>query len=178
MEMRIYHIDGSMSVIMEEPMLRHTRRALLRSAGVIAVGIGLASCAEAAARPVPMVVRRNPGCGCCEVWTEQMRASGRFNVATEDDPDLATLKASRGIPRDLVSCHTALVGDYVIEGHVPLADIVRLLDEQPAIAGMAVGGMPLGSPGMEQPGGGNEAFDVVAFTSEGERRVFSHHPAR
>lgn len=136
-----------------------------------------AGCAEAAAHPVPMAVRRNPGCGCCEAWTEQMRASGRFIVTSADDPDLAAFKSARGVPSDLASCHTAIVGNYVVEGHVPLADIVRLLDERPAVAGIAVGGMPMGSPGMEQPGGGNEAYDVVAFTSGGQRSVFSHHPA-
>lgn len=140
--------------------------------------MGLAGRAEAAARPVPLAVRRNPGCGCCEAWTEQMHASARFIVTTQDDPDLAAFKSARGVPADLASCHTAIVGDYVVEGHVPSADIVRLLDERPAIGGIAVGGMPMGSPGMEQPGGGNEAYDVVAFTSGGQRSVFSHHPAR
>ena len=163
---------------MEEPVHLQSRRAVLGGAGSALVLAGLAGCADAAARPVPMAVRRNPGCGCCEAWTEQMRASGRFIVTTEDDPDLAAFKSARGVPRDLASCHTAIVGDYVIEGHVPLADVVRMLDERPAIAGIGVGGMPVGSPGMEQPGGGNEAYDVVAFTSGGERSVFSHYPAR
>lgn len=107
-----------------------------------------------------------------------MRASGRFIVTTSDDPDLASFKSARGVPADLVSCHTAIVGDYVVEGHVPLADVVRLLDERPAILGIGVGGMPMGSPGMEQPGGGNEAFDVIAFGADGQRRVFAHYPAR
>lgn len=162
---------------MEKPVLRQSRRTLLAGAGAVLVG-SLAGCADAAARPVPLAVRRNPGCGCCEVWTEQMRASGRFIVTTEDDPNLAAFKSARGVPADLASCHTAVVGDYVVEGHVPLADVVRLLEERPQIAGIAVGGMPMGPPGMEQPGGGNEAYDVVAFTSTGVRRVFSHYPAR
>lgn len=157
--------------------LRHTRRALLIGAGSV-TALAIAGCTQAAAAPVPMAVRRNPGCGCCEAWTEQMRASGRFIVTSADDPDLAAFKTARGVPADLASCHTAIVGGYVVEGHVPLADVVRLLDERPAIAGIAVGAMPLGSPGMEQPGGGNEAYDVMAFTSGGERSVFSHHPAR
>jgi len=163
---------------MKNPVLLQTRRAILVGAGSALAAVSLAGCAEAAARPVPMAVRRNPGCGCCEVWTEQMRASGRFIVTTEDDPNLAAFKTARGVPADLASCHTAIVGDYVVEGHVPLADIVRLLEERPQIAGIAVGGMPMGSPGMEQPGGGNEAYDVVAFTSGGGRSVFSHYPAR
>jgi hypothetical protein len=162
---------------METSVLLSTRRALLAGAGSLAV-LSVAGCSEAAARPVPMAVRRNPGCGCCEVWTEQMRASGRFIVTTQDDPDLAAFKNARGVPADLASCHTAIVGDYVVEGHVPLEDVVRLLEERPQVAGVAVGGMPMGSPGMEQPGGGNEAYDVVAFTSGGERSVFSYYPAR
>jgi len=162
---------------MEKPLHLHTRRRLLTGTGAIFVAGGLAACAEAAAQPVPMAVRRNPGCGCCEAWTEQMRASGRFIVTSADDPDLAAFKSARGVPADLVSCHTAVVGDYVVEGHVPLADVVRLLEQRPAIAGIAVGGMPAGSPGMEQPGGGNEAYDVTAFTSGGERSVFSRYPA-
>jgi len=148
--------------MMEKPVHLQSRRALLGGAGAVLIG-GLAGCAEAAARPVPMAVRRNPGCGCCEVWTEQMRASGRFIVTTQDDPDLAAFKSARGVPADLASCHTAVVGDYVVEGHVPLADVVRLLDERPEIAGIAVGGMPMGSPGMEQPGGGNEAYGCRGF---------------
>ena len=162
---------------MKTSAFRQTRRALLAGAGSLAA-LSIASCAQAAAQPVPLAVRRNPGCGCCEAWTEQMRASGRFIVTTEDDPDLAAFKNARGVPADLASCHTAVVGDYVVEGHVPLADVLRLIDERPTIAGIAVGGMPMGSPGMEQPGGGNEAYDVVAFTSGGERSVFSHYPAR
>ena len=162
---------------MEKPILLQTRRALLAGAGSGLAVVSVPGCAQAAARPVPMAVRRNPGCGCCEVWTQQMRVSGRFVVTTRDDPDLAAFKNERAVPADLASCHTAIVGDYVVEGHVPLADIVRLLDERPAIAGIAVGGMPMGSPGMEQPGGGNEAYDVVAFTSSGERSVFAHYSA-
>lgn len=163
---------------MEKPVHLQSRRALLGAVGSALLAAGLAGCAEADARPVPLAVRRDPGCGCCEVWTEQMRASERFIVTTQDDPDLAAFKSARGVPVDLTSCHTAIVGDYVVEGHVPLADVVRLLEERPQIAGIAVGGMPMGSPGMEQPGGGNEAYDVVAFTSGGERNVFSHYPAR
>lgn len=162
---------------MEKSVHLQSRRTILGAAGSALLLAGLAGCAEAAADPVPMAVRRNPGCGCCEAWTEQIRASGRFIVTTQDDPDLAAFKSARGVPADLVSCHTAIVGDYVVEGHVPLADVVRLLEERPSITGVAVGGMPMGSPGMEQSGGGNEAYDVVAFTSGGQRSVFSHYRA-
>src|SRR5688572_28584360 len=110
---------------MEKPVLSQTRRALLAGAGSM-FAASIAGCAQASQRPAPMAVRRNPGCGCCEAWTEQMRASGRFIVTTEDDPDLAAFKSARGVPTELASCHTAIVGDYVVEGHVPLADVVRL----------------------------------------------------
>lgn len=153
-----------------------SRRIVLAGIGS-AAAFALAACAEASARPVPMAVRRNPGCGCCEAWIEQMRASGRFIVTSADDPDIMTFKAAHGVPTDLASCHTAVVGDYVVEGHAPLGDVVRLLDERPSIAGIAVGGMPMGSPGMEQPGGVKEAYDVMAFTTGRARYVFSHYPA-
>lgn len=163
---------------MERPIRAQSRRTLLAGTASFLFAAGLSGCADASARPVPMVVRRNPGCGCCEVWTDQMRASGRFIVTTQDDSNLAAFKSARGVPGELTSCHTAIVGDYVVEGHVPLADVVRMLDARPAIAGIAVGGMPIGSLGMERPGGGNEAYDVVAFTSNGQRSVFAHYPAR
>jgi hypothetical protein len=153
-----------------------TRRAVL--AGAASAGVfGLVACAEAAARPVPMAVRRNPGCGCCEVWTEQMRASGRFIVTSADDPDIMSFKAARGVPADLASCHTAVVGDYLVEGHVPLSDVLRLLDERPPIAGIAVGGMPMGSPGMEQADGAQEPYNVIAFDAGGARSVFAAYPS-
>ncbi|PZO52822.1 MAG: hypothetical protein DCF16_08485 [Alphaproteobacteria bacterium] len=165
---------------MAKSRLHPSRRCLLTLAGLGAATLALgalAGCGNAAAEPLPMAVRRNPGCGCCEAWRRQMEASGRFIVTTQDDPALNAFKQARGVPADLASCHTAVVGDYVVEGHVPLADVLRLLDERPAVLGIAVGGMPMGSPGMEQPGGGNEAYDVIAFDAGGGRHVFTHHPA-
>lgn len=162
---------------MTKPLFPQSRRAFVTGASLVLASSALGGCGEASADPVPMSVRRNPACGCCEAWTEQMRASGRFIVTSEDDADLAGFKTARGVPADLASCHTAIVGDYVVEGHVPLADVLRMLDERPSILGIAVGGMPMGSPGMEQPGGGNEAFDVIAFGASGQRRVFAHYPA-
>ena len=94
---------------MEKPVLSPSRRALLGGAGAVLIGMGLAGCAEAAARPVPMAVRRNPGCGCCEAWTEQMRASGRFIITTEDDANLAAFKSAR-----VYSCFGAVKSSSVV----------------------------------------------------------------
>ena len=88
---------------------------------------------------------------------------------------LNDLKTTRGIPQKLRSCHTALVGGYVVEGHVPAADVKRLLKERPPIAGIAVPGMPAGSPGMEVPGGRVQLYDVIAFARDGSTRVFASH---
>ena len=92
-----------------------------------------------------------------------------------DVPNVLPLKRRAGIPPSLSSCHTAIVGDYVIEGHVPAADIARLLHERPRIAGLAVPGMPIGSPGMEVPGRPVQRYDVIAFERNGNAEVFSSH---
>jgi hypothetical protein len=103
-----------------------------------------------------------------------MREQG-FVVQTTDTGDLDTIKASHGVPRQMQSCHTALVDGYVIEGHVPAADVQRLLKERPAIAGLAVPGMPIGSPGMEMPGVQAQPYEVMAFERDGGARVFARH---
>jgi hypothetical protein len=106
---------------------------------------------------------------------DHLRTNG-FKVQAHDvsRDRLDTLAGEAGVPRELGSCHTAKVGGYALEGHVPAADIGRLLRERPAVAGLAVPGMPVGSPGMEM-GSQRDAYDVVAFTRDGRRRVFSHY---
>ena len=106
---------------------------------------------------------------------QHLRANG-FQVEAENvsDTRLAAIEREAGIGDDLVSCHTAKVGGYVVEGHVPAADIERMLKERPAIAGIAVPGMPIGSPGMEQ-GGRKDAYNVIAFTKAGKNSVFAKH---
>ncbi len=118
---------------------------------------------------------RNPGCGCCEKWVEMLKAAG-FEVNMQDDADLAARRVAAGVPDDLAGCHTALLGEYVIEGHVPLAEIEKLLAEKPAIRGIAVPGMPMGSPGMEM-GESRDAYDVVAFAADGTRSIFATYAA-
>lgn len=132
------------------------------------------SIARAANLPA-IVAYRNPGCGCCEKWAEQLKAAG-FDVSMQDDPDLSARRAVAGVPDDLAGCHTALMGDYVIEGHVPLAEIEKLISEKPAIRGIAVPGMPTGSPGMEM-GESRDAYEVVAFAADGTRIVFAKYAA-
>jgi hypothetical protein len=127
------------------------------------------------AAPPSVVVYKTPTCGCCSNWVAHLKAHG-FQVQANDvsDAQVRAVGASAGVTDDLASCHTAKVGGYTVEGHVPAADIQRMLKEKPAIAGIAAPGMPMGSPGMEQ-GGRKEAYDVIAFTKDGKRSVFAKH---
>ena len=131
--------------------------------GVLLSGGAFLMVGQATADPTTIQVYKTPTCGCCTLWIDHLRASG-FVVEATDLPDLRTLKAMNGVPNELSSCHTATVDGYVIEGHVPASDIRRLLAERPKIAGLAVPGMPMGSPGMEHPDATrHEAYDVIAF---------------
>ncbi len=126
------------------------------------------------AQPLPEVVmHKDPNCGCCGKWVEHLEANG-FKVKTVPEKDMQAVKNRLGVPERLGSCHTAKVGNYVIEGHVPAAAIKRLLREKPAVAGLSVPGMPAGSPGMEVPGK-QDAYDVVAFDKAGKSTVFESH---
>jgi hypothetical protein len=124
---------------------------------------------------LPIVdVYKSPTCGCCANWVDHLREAG-FEVRTTDMRDLTDFKASQSVPRHVESCHTALVDGYVVEGHVPASDIQRLLRERPAITGVAVPGMPIGSPGMEVPGTRGQPYDVIAFDENGHTDVFASH---
>jgi hypothetical protein len=119
-----------------------------------------------------VVVSKDPNCGCCTGWVEHLRASG-FTVDVRDLPDLGPVKERLGVPPDLAACHTAEVGGYVIEGHVPAHAIRRLLREKPPARGLAVPGMPTGSPGMEVPGSAPEEYAVILFGPQ--RRTFARY---
>ncbi len=120
---------------------------------------------------------RDDGCMCCSSWAEQMEATGRFRVAMFDAGDLPSFKRSVGVPVGMAGCHTALVESYVIEGHVPAEDILRLLDEKPkGVLGLVVPGMPRGAPGMEQPNGTKDAFVVWAFKVGDVKEEFASYP--
>src|SRR5262245_6862889 len=121
-----------------------------------------------------MTVQRDPGCGCCLNWVAHLQKAG-FKVLVTESPVMDKVKDQRGVPKDARSCHTGVVDGYVIEGHVPVADIQRLLKERPAVVGLAVPGMPAGSPGMEVSNGRVQPYDVVAFDKSGKTTVFASH---
>lgn len=120
-------------------------------------------------KPV-MRVRKNPGCGCCDQWVEHLEKLG-FEITVTEDPKLHEYKQSLGVPREVVSCHTGVVDGYVVEGHVPGDLVQRMLREKPQIIGIGVGGMPMGSPGMEGPR--KDPYDVIAFTKDGTMMVYA-----
>lgn len=130
--------------------------------------------AARAAAPAPAIaVWRTPTCGCCGAWVRHLEAAGFSATVTVQD-DLAPIKRQHGITPAVESCHTAAVAGYVIEGHVPAADIVRLLRERPAgVRGLAVPGMPAGSPGMEGPVA--EPYATLALRGDGTTVVFARH---
>jgi hypothetical protein len=136
--------------------------------------------AQAAAAPgepsnaeLPVVyVYKTPTCGCCADWVTHIEQAG-FRAEVQDLNDLRMIKERAGVPHQLESCHTSLVGDYVVEGHVPASTMRRMLLERPAIAGIAVPGMPMGSPGMEGPW--KDRYDVIAFTRDGRGMVYESH---
>ena len=136
----------------------------------------LSTIAIAVQRPAAPVVEvfKSPTCGCCSKWVEHMRSSG-FEVRATNVSDLSTVKKTHGVPENLLSCHTATVDGYVIEGHVPAADVRRVLKERPAVAGIAVADMPAGSPGMEVEGVKAQPFNVMSFDKQGKTQVFARH---
>jgi hypothetical protein len=119
-------------------------------------------------------VYKSATCGCCSKWVEHLQTHG-FTVRTTDSDDVNAIKTQHRVPRQVQSCHTARVDGYVLEGHVPAVDVQRLLKERPAIAGLAVAGMPIGSPGMEVPGVKAHRYDVIAFDKNGGTRAFAAH---
>jgi hypothetical protein len=120
--------------------------------------------------PVEMTVYRSPTCGCCGKWLEHMKQDG-FVVKDIQTEDMDAIKRQHGVPDNLKSCHTALVGGYVVEGHVPASDIRSLLEKKPAVVGVSVPGMPAGTPGMEM-GGRKDPYAVVQFDKNGQATVF------
>ena len=119
-------------------------------------------------------VYRSPTWGCCGDWITYVEKNG-YTVAVKDTNDLSAVKAQYKVPPTLQSCHTAIVDGYIIEGHVPIEDIERLLADKPEITGLAVPGMPIGSPGMEVAGAESQPFDVIAFDKSGNMEVFASY---
>lgn len=148
---------------------RSLRKSLLGTAL-----LALAACSNAA-QAASYTMFRDPGCGCCLKWTEHFEEGMDAQVTTANSTDMAEVKMDRGVPRELWSCHTMEVEGYIIEGHVPADAIEKLLRERPpGVAGLAVPGMPVGSPGMEV-GDRIQPYDVIAFGSGG-LKVFASYP--
>lgn len=129
--------------------------------------------APAAAVAATIAVHKTPACGCCVAWIEHLRANG-FKVTVTDHQDLTPVARRLGVPDILRACHSATVGGYAIEGHVPAADIQKLLRARPVAAGLAVPGMPIGAPGMEH-GAHKEPYATMIFDRKGKSRIFARH---
>ena len=145
-----------------------------------AATLGYSKLGSASSLDKVVTVWKTPSCGCCKDWVIHLRKEG-FHVVTNDVSDTAPVRQKLGLPAQFGSCHTAQVGGYVIEGHVPAREIRRLLREKPVAIGLAVPGMPVGSPGMEMPGemmGVRDAFDVVLVTPDGRSRVYESYAAK
>lgn len=131
----------------------------------------------AAAFTADIIVHRDPGCGCCAKWAMILKQQLGRPVRIVDDHQRALVQKRAGVPPKLISCHTAIVDGLVFEGHVPIVDMKQLLKQRPkGVKGLAVAGMPIGSPGMEVPGTPNQSFTVVAFGSGGQRLFARHGP--
>lgn len=127
-----------------------------------------------AATAAPPVVYRSPTCGCCGLWVDHMIRAG-YRLRTVMVDDLAAVRRRHGVPDAFASCHTAVIGGYAIEGHIPADDVTALLRRQPEAIGLAVPGMPVGAPGMEQPNGEREAFASILLLPGGRTRTFVQH---
>lgn len=152
---------------MNEPFTRH---ALSRRGFVLGLcALPLLAAGAHAAAPLPVMrVTRDPNCGCCGLWVDYLREAG-FTVEVTESANLGAVRRRLGVPNDLASCHTAQIGGYAIEGHVPEPAIRRLLGEKPYARGLAVPGMPQSSPGMDVPGADDE-YDVILFGNAGRKR--------
>ena len=152
------------------------KRASFLTACALLVTAAAVVVAQRGQAPPVVEVYKDPSCGCCAKWVAHLEAAGFTTKVTEmPNAKLAEFKTTHGVPQAARSCHTGLVGGYAIEGHVPAADIHRLLKEKPAVVGLAVPGMPIGSPGMEVEGMKPAPYDVVTFDKQGATKVFSSH---
>lgn len=139
---------------------------------VVLVLFSIATIAVMPAHAQEITVYKTPSCGCCTKWVDHLAENG-FEVTVQSLDDLSPVKSRLGVPQELQSCHTAEIDGYVIEGHVPAGDIERLLEERPDATGIAVPGMPVGSPGMEY-GARKDPYDVILFGGD-EQKVYASH---
>lgn len=153
-------------------MRSQLNRHLLLGAGFFLSVGGTAGAQTAPTRN--LAVFKTPTCPCCDGWIAHMHQA-RFIPTITVVPDLQTIRSSRGLPDALASCHTGLIGGYLVEGHVPAQDVIRLLAERPTAVGLAVPAMPLRSPGMETPQGHKQPYDTLLVLRSGATRVFARH---
>ncbi len=152
----------------------HARGRSLATFMALLTAAALSACGAPDRAPSDVQIFRTATCNCCLGWAEHLEQNG-FSVDVIEVDDLPAVKARLGVPAELAACHTAEVGGYVVEGHVPASDIQRLLRERPQVRGLAVPGMPEGSPGMEGPH--PEPYAVLAFDTQGRSEVFERHGA-
>lgn len=152
--------------------MKNSKGILIVALGLLLFVAGAVMWTQRQASATPTItVFKSPTCGCCSKWVDYMRASG-YEVEAHDLTDMTTTKNQYSVRPEFASCHTAIVDGYVVEGHVPVEFVTRLLEERPDITGLTVPGMPMGSPGME--GAYSESYDVLAFDKQGNTHVFGH----
>ncbi len=144
--------------------------------GLLVFNTGIKAENLSAGKPVDIVVYRSPTCECCGKWIEHLKKNN-FNVQEIVTDDVQTIKNKYGVPEAMASCHTAIVDGYVIEGHVPANDIMKLLKNKPKIIGIAVPGMPSGAPGMEM-GDRKDAYNVMSFDKENRYEIFNSYKGK
>jgi hypothetical protein len=145
-------------------------RTLIIAAASVLV-LSAVSSGQQKPKPIPITVYKSAACGCCALWVDYMRKNG-FDPKVQDVENIGALKLKLGVRPEYSSCHTTEVGGYIVEGHVPVEAVQRLLKERPKIAGIAVPNMPAGSPGMEVPDGRKDPYNILAFTSDGKTTVY------
>jgi hypothetical protein len=154
-------------------MRKNLRKTFALGAALFALTLTTGAAApsvDPAPERTKITVYKDPGCRCCKNWIEHLIKHG-YGVDAKDTPAMAEVKRTLGVPDALTSCHTAVVNGYLIEGHVPAADIARLLKQRPKIAGLAVPGMPMGAPGMEGPT--SQHYQVLSFDKSGKTKIFA-----
>lgn len=163
--------------------IRHFFIAMLVLAGTVSLSAcarkpSVADAVESASAATPalpiVLVHKSPSCGCCGLWVKHLRDAG-FTVRVDNTDNLMPIKERLGVPDGKGSCHTAEVGGYFVEGHVPVGDIKRLLAEHPDAKGLVLPGMPLGSPGMETPDGTSQPYSVELVRRDGGTQAYAHH---
>jgi len=150
-----------------------TAAVSLAISGLVLSSCGIANAPDSDVFASEVTVFRSPTCGCCALWIKHMEAAG-FRVKDEVTEDMAAIKQQYGVSESLASCHTTVAAGYVIEGHIPAPDVERLLSEKPDVVGIAVPGMPIGSPGMES-GNYVEPYTVFSFDEKGATSSFAEH---